>query len=228
MSRVEWNKPGEKYFEAGVDQGVLYPRVGPGVPWNGLVSVREDSSGGELESLHFDGIKYLDVAAAEDFQATVEAFGAPHEFNASDGVKALSPGLYATQQPRKTFGLCYRTLLGNDLQGADCGYKLHLVYNCTATPSSRTHKTLAGNVTADTQSWGIYTVPPPANTFRPTAHLVIDSTKVNPYLMGNLETVLYGRDATGELSAIEASLPNIAEIILILSNPISEFIEATV
>lgn len=225
MTRVVWNKPGEKYFEAGVDRGVLYPRIGQGVPWNGLVSIAENNSGGELESLYFDGMKYLDLVAVEEFQATIEAYGAPEAFNASDGIKTLSPGLYATQQPRKTFGLSYRTLLGNDLLGQEYGYKLHIVYNCTATPASRTHKTLAGNVSADTRSWGIYTVPPPANTFRPTAHLVVDSTKVNPYLMENLETVLYGRDETAELPAIEASLPTVAEIILILSNPISEFIE---
>lgn len=225
MTRVEWNRPGEKYFEAGVDRGVLYPRVGQGVPWNGLVSVSENTSGGEMESLYYDGVKYLDVVSGEDFQATIEAYGAPDAFNASDGVKALSPGLYVTQQPRKTFGICYRTLLGNDLQGQDYGYKLHIVYNCTAGPSPRTHKTLAGDVTPDTRSWSVHTVPPPASTFRPTAHLVIDSTKVNPYLMENLETVLYGRDATSELPAIEASLPTVSKLILILSNPISEFIE---
>ena len=225
MTRVEWNKPGERQFEAGVDRGVLYPRVGSGVPWNGLVSVSENTSGGELESLYFDGMKYLDIVAAEDFQATVEAYGAPAAFNPSDGVKALAPGLYATQQPRTMFSMSYRTLLGNDLVGQDYGYKLHLVYNCTATPSSVTYKTLADDITPDPRSWSVYTVPPLANTFKPTAHLVIDSTKVDPYLLENLETVLYGRDATPERPAIQPSLPTVTEIINILSNPISEFIE---
>lgn len=225
MSRIEWNKAGERFFEAGVDQCVLYPRLGQGVPWNGVVAVSENASGGDLESLYFDGIKYLDVIAAEDFQATLEAYSAPAEFDASDGVKALSPGLFATQQPRKTFGISYRTLLGNDLVGQDYGYKLHIVYNCTASPAPRTNKTLAGSVEPGTRSWGLNTVPPPASTFRPTAHLVIDSTKVDPYLMENLETLLYGRDATDELAAVAAHLPTVQEIILVLSNPISEFIE---
>lgn len=228
MTRVEWNRPGEKYFEAGVDRGVLYPRTGKAVAWNGLVSVSENVSGGEMDSLHFDGMKYLDIASGEDFQATIEAFGAPEAFNASDGIKAISPGLYVTQQPRKTFGFSYRTLKGNDLQGPEYGYKLHIVYNCTAGPSPRSHKTVANNVAAETRSWTVYTVPPPATTFRPTAHLVIDSTKVDPYLMANLETVLYGRDETPELPAIQAYLPTIQEIILILSNPIGEFIEELV
>lgn len=228
MSRIEWNKAGERFFEAGVNQGVLYPRVGPGVPWNGLVSVDESTSGGELESLYFDGVKYLDVASAEDFSAEISAFSAPAEFGVSDGQKALSPGLFVTQQPRKTFGLCYRTLIGNDLVGTEYGYKLHIVYNCTAAPSARNNQTLSNSFSPTPRTWSIETVPPPASTFRPTAHLVIDSTLVNPYLMEELETVLYGRDAEGLLEATQPYLPSVAEIILILSNPIGETIEATI
>lgn len=228
MSRIEWNKPGERFFEVGVDRGVLYPRVGSGVPWNGLVSVNENTSGGDLESLYFDGTKYLDVAGGEDFQATLEAYSAPAEFGSSDGQKALSPGLFVTQQPRKTFGLCYRTLLGNDLVGERLGYKLHLVYNCTAAPTGRNNKTLADNISPETRTWTIETVPPPASNFRPTAHIVVDSTKVDPYLMATLETTLYGRNASAEFEARAAYLPTVAEIILILSNPITELIEATI
>ena len=223
--RIEWNKPGQRFFEAGVDQGVLYPRGGPGVPWNGLVAVNEDSSGGDLESLYFDGVKYLDIASGEDFQATIEAYSAPAEFNASDGIKALAPGLFVTQQRRATFGLSYRALIGNDLQGQDYGYKLHIVYNCTASASARSNKTITGDISPNTRSWTINTVPPPATTFRPTAHLVIDSTLVDPYLMENLETVLYGRDETAELPAVTPSLPTVAEVVLILSNQITELIE---
>lgn len=225
MSRIEWNKPGERFFEAGVDQGVLYPRVGPGVPWNSLVSVSENTSGGDLESLYFDGNKYLDIVSSEDFQAVVEAYTAPPEFDASDGRKALSPGLFVTQQPRKAFGLSYRTLLGNDLVGENYGYKIHIVYNCTASPSPRSSKTLAGTMTPETRSWTVNTVPPAASTFKPTSHVVVDSTKVNPYLMEELETVLYGRDATSELAEVLPTLPTIAEIILILGNPITDTIE---
>ena len=225
MSRVEWNKPGKHFFEAGVDHGVLYPRTGPGVPWNGLISVSENASGGEIEPLYYDGVKYLDVASGEDFQATLEAYSAPPEFAACDGQKSISPGLFVTQQPRQSFGLSYRTLLGNDLLGTNYGYKLHIVYNCTAAPSDRTNKTLAGEIDPSTRSWTLHTVPPPATTFRPTAHLVVDSTLVDPYLMEDLETLLYGRDATDTQEALPAILPTVSEIVMILSNPISEFIE---
>lgn len=228
MSRVEWNKAGQRFFEVGVDRGVLYPRLGPGVAWNGLVAVNENVSGGEVESLYYDGVKYADLAAAEDFEATIEALSAPAAFAASDGVKYISPGLSVSQQPRKPFGLCYRTLLGNDLVGQDYGYKLHLVYNCTAAPAGRSNKTLTANIDPDTRSWTISTVPPPASTFRPTAHIVVDSTLVDPYLMLALETELYGRDAQPGLPAREAYLPTVAQIISILNNPITHLIEATI
>lgn len=228
MSRVEWNKPGERFFEAGVNQGVLYPRLGPGVPWNGLVSVAESVSGGDHEALYYEGVKYRDLISYEDFQATLEAYASPAEFAGCDGSKQISPGLFATQQPRQQFGLCYKTLLGNDLVGSDYGYKLHIVYNCTASPSGRTNATIAANVAPSTRSWQINTVPPPASTFRPTAHLVVDSTLVDPYLMEDLETVLYGRDATVDQAAIAAYLPTVAEIITLFSNSITEFIEATI
>lgn len=228
MSRVEWNKPGERFFEAGVDRGVLYPRSGQGVAWNGLVSVSEDSSGGEVDSSYYDGVKYLDIVSYEDFEATLEAYSAPAEFGPCDGQKVLSPGLFVTQQRRQSFGLCYRTLIGNDLVGTDYGYKLHIVYNCTAGPSGRSNKTIGQNPDVGTRSWAISTVPPPASNFRPTAHLVVDSTLVDPYLLEELETALYGRDATDELEELPARLPTVSEIILILSNPITEFIEATI
>lgn len=224
MSRIEWNKPGERFFEAGVNQGVLYPRVGPGVPWNGLVSVSESTSGGDLESLYYDGVKYLDVVAGEDFQAVLEAYSAPREFDASDGQKALSPGLFVTQQPRKTFGLSYRTLIGNDLVGQDYGYKLHIVYNCTASPSGRTNKTLAGNIAPDTRTWTINTVPPPASTFKPTAHIVLDSTLIDPFAMQQVEMLLYGRDADDERSALLPYLPTVAQLVATLDTRIPEFI----
>lgn len=220
MSRIEWNKPGERFFETGVNQGVLYPRVGPGVAWNGLVSVSENAAGGDLESLYYDGVKYLDVAAGEDFQATLEAYQAPAEFDASDGQKALSPGLFVTQQPRKTFGLSYRTLLGNDLVGQDYGYKIHIVYNCTAAPAPRSYKTLSGSPEPDTRSWGIYTVPPPASTFRPTAHLVLDSSKISEPQMDQIEGILYGRDGS------DPYLPSIAEIVSVLNTRITPLVTA--
>lgn len=218
MSRIEWNKAGERYFEAGVDRGVLYPRIGPGVPWNGLTSVSENTSGGDMESLYFDGVKYLDIVASEDFSVTIDAFSAPPQFGASDGQKALSPGLIVTQQPRKTFGLCYRTLKGNDLVGTEYGYKLHIVYNCTAAPSAKSNLTIGATVTPGTRSWNVSTVPPPASNFKPTAHIVLDSTLVDPYGMEQIEALLYGHDGG------DAYLPSVAEIIAVLDTRVTELI----
>lgn len=216
--RIEWNKPGERVFEAGVDQGVLYPRTGPGVPWNGLVAVTENTDGGDLESLYFDGLKYLDVVSAEDFQATVEAFSAPPEFAPSDGHKMISQGLFVGQQPRKTFGMSYRTLKGNDLLSTEFGYKLHIVYNCTAAPAAKSSATISDNVTASTRSWEISTVPPPASTFKPTAHIVVDSTLIDSYAMEQVEAVLYGH------AGADPYLPTVAELVAILDTRIPELI----
>lgn len=222
MSRIEWNLPGKRFFEAGVSQGVLYPRVGAGVPWNGLVSVTESPTGGEVEPLYYDGVKYLDVVAGEDFQATLEAYSAPAEFGVSDGQKAISPGLFVTQQPRKTFGLSYCTLIGNDLVGQEYGYKLHIVYNCTAGVAQRTYKTIDSKVDPDTRSWTIYTVPPPASTYRPTAHIVLDSTLVDPYAMQQIEGMLYGHDGA------DPYLPTIAQIVSALDSKITALITAVI
>lgn len=211
MARLEWNKPGERFFEAGVERGVLFPKVGPGVAWNGLVSVNENVSGGEMEALYFDGVKYIDLAAGEDFQASVEAYSAPAQFAASDGQKSLAPGLYASQQIRQTFGLSYRTLKGNDLVGSEYGHKLHLVWNCTAAPSGQSYQTIANNVAANTRSWTVHTVPPPSSAFKPTAHLVIDSNLAAPALLAQLEDVIYGSAATAP------RLPTIAEVVDILT-----------
>lgn len=216
--RIEWNRPGQRFFEAGVDRTVLYPKFGPGVPWNGVVSIAEDSSGGDMEPLYFDGVKYADIVSAEDFSVNLDAFSAPREFDAADGMKALVPGLFVTQQPRQTFGLCYRTLIGNDLVGTDLGYKLHLVYNCTAAPTGKNNQTIAANVAPGTRSWTIATVPPPASTFRPTAHIVLDSTLINPYLMEQVEGLLYGHDGA------DARLPTVAEIVAVFNTKIGQFI----
>jgi hypothetical protein len=217
MSRLEWNPVGERRFETGVSHGVLFPRTGPGVAWNGLISVSETIAGGEVQSLYFDGVKYLDIIANEDFQATLEAYSSPREFAACDGSKSLSPGLFATQQPRKTFGLSYRTLVGNDLEGIDYGYKLHIVYNCVASPAGRTNKTVSGSVPDPAaRSWTINAVPPEASTYKPTAHFVIDSTLVNRFMLEDLESYLYGREGQ------EPQLPSQSEVINMLANLITE------
>lgn len=213
MSRIEWNKPGERFYEVGVDLGVLYPKAGPGVPWNGLVGVNENQTGGDVEPLYFNGVKYRDLVSFEDFQASLEAFSAPSEFAACDGTRQLAPGFFAGQQPRQTFGLSYRTLKGNDLIGTEYGYKIHLVYNCTANPSARNNRTITGGVDIPTRSWTIDTVPPPASTFKPTAHLMLDSTLVDPAKLDQIEGMLYGTDTS------DAYLPTVAEIVAILNPP---------
>ena len=216
MTRLIWNKPGERFYETGVDRGVLYPKVGPGVPWNGLISVNETSTGGDIIALYFEGVKYMDYVANEDFEATLEGFAAPPEFAVCEGIRTLAPGLYATQQRRQTFGLSYRTLLGNDLDGTDYGYKLHLVYGCTVEPSEKSNQTLSDSADPSTRQWTVHTVPPPATTYKPTAHFIFDSTKMDRYLLEDIESYLYGRDDR------DARLLSQDEILDILANPITE------
>lgn len=211
MTRIEWDQAGTRRFEAGVDQCVLYPNGVPGVPWSGVTSIGETSSGGDLSPLYFDGVKYADILGNEDFTAQLSAFGAPPEFAACDGRKQLVTGLFVTQQPRKTFGLCYRTLIGNDLVSTDYGYKLHVVYNCTAAPTSKMNETIGATINPDVMSWSIDTVPPPASTFRPTAHIVLDSTLILPAKMDAVMTAFYG----GPVSA--PYLPTIAQIVAMVS-----------
>lgn len=211
MTRIEWNKPGERFFEAGVDRGVLYPKLGPGVAWNGLTAVGESTSGGDLEPLYYDGVKYLDLVAAEFFQATIDAYSAPAQFAAADGQKTLAPGLFASQQLRQTFGMSYRTLKGNDLVGENVGYKVHIVYNCTASPSSRSHVTIGASANPGTRSWTIDTVPPAATTFKPTAHLVVDSNLTTAAKLAALEDALYGT------STAAPYLPTVDQVVSMLA-----------
>lgn len=211
MAKLVWDLVGERFYETGVDRGVLYPRQTSGVAWNGLISVAENISGGETEPYYFDGTKYYDFIAAEDFQATVEAFSAPAEFAGCNGTKELSPGLFATQQIRHPFGLSYRTRIGNDLLNTDYGYKLHLVYNATASPSAVSHQSISDRTTPGSRSWTINTVPPLAATYKPTAHFIVDSTKVSKSKMTGLENLLYGS------SSLQANLPTQAAVIAALS-----------
>lgn len=216
--KIEWNAPGQRIFETGVSNGVLFPKAGPGVPWNGLVSVSEEETGGDVENLYFEGLKRLDIVANEDYSATIEAVSAPPEFNASDGVKSLAPGLMVGHQPRKTFDFSYRSLIGNDIQGENFGYKLHIIYNATAAPSPMSYKTLTNGASLDPRSWSISCVPPKATAYKPTAHIVIDSTKADPYLLQNVEAVLYGRDG------FDARLPSQEEVLGIFSSRITALI----
>lgn len=193
MTRLSWNETGTRFFEAGVDRGILYADGGVGVVWNGLVSVKESTSGGQAKPFYAEGLKYLNLSEMEEFSATIDAFSHPEEFNACVGIVAHN-GLYVTQQARKPFGFCYRTRLGNDLKGIDYGYKLHIVYNAMVAPSEAAYSSLNSDADPTVFSWEISTTPEILSGRLPTAHFVIDSTKSDPLTLGYLEGVLYGAE----------------------------------
>ena len=198
MSKIVWDKTGERFYETGVKNGVLYiPTDGvysKGVAWNGLTAVTESPSGAEATALYADDIKYLNLMSNEEFGATIEAYTYPDEFAECDGSASLATGVMIGQQSRKTFGLCYRTTIGNDTEGNDHGYKLHLIYGAMAAPSEKGYATINDSPEAITFSWEITTTPVSVNGFKPTASITIDSTKANPEKLAALEKILYGTD----------------------------------
>ena len=221
MSKLVWDQTGERYYETGVKQGVLYPQAAggtypKGVAWNGLTAVTESPSGAEATALYADDIKYLNLISAEAFGATIEAYTYPDEFAQCDGSAALATGVSIGQQSRKAFGLCYRTTLGNDVDGNDFGYKLHIIYNALAAPSEKAYATINDSPEAITFSWEVTTTPVNVTRFKPTASITIDSTKVDKSKLASLEEILYGKDAPsngGEGTDPRLPLPNeIAEL----------------
>lgn len=221
MSRIVWDKTGERYYETGVKMGVLYPIqeggvYNKGVAWNGLTAVTESPSGAEATPLYADDIKYLNLISNEEFGATIEAYTYPDEFAECDGSAALSTGVMIGQQARKTFGLCYRTSLGNDVDGSDYGYKLHLVYGCLAAPSEKSYSTINDSPEAITFSWEVSTTPVNVTGFKPTSQITIDSTKVKKEKLTALEDILYGKDGEGP-AATEPKLPLPDEIAALFS-----------
>lgn len=219
MALLEWDAIGKKYYETGVDRGVLYVAAAgaypTGVAWNGLVNVTESPTGAESNPQYADNIKYLNLTGAEEFEGTIEAFTYPPEFEACDGSASPIPGVMVGQQARKSFGLCYRTKLGNDVDGIDHGYKLHLVYGCQAAPSEKAYGTVNDSPEAITFSWEFTTTPVPVSfggvALKPTSILTIDSTKVNKQSLAALEAKLYG-DTTSE-----ASLPLPTEVLTMMN-----------
>lgn len=214
MSKVIWDKSGEKLYETGVDHGVLYVqesgKYGTGVAWNGLTSVSESPSGAEPTPLYADNIKYINLMSAEEYGATIEAYMYPDEFMECDGSVSIADGVYIGQQPRKTFGLCYRTILGNDVDMNDHGYKLHIIYNALASPSEKAYATVNDSPEAITFSWEVTTTPIEVPGHKPTACITIDSTKVDAGKLKSLEDLLYGTDDK------EPSLPTPEEIIALV------------
>lgn len=221
MSRITWDTVGERYYETGVKMGVLYPiQVGglysKGVAWNGLTAVTESPSGAEATALYADDIKYLNLMSNEEFGATIEAYTYPEEFAECDGSSALATGVMIGQQKRKTFGLCYRTAIGNDIDGSDYGYKLHLIYGCLASPSEKAYATINDSPEAITFSWEVSTTPVSVTGFKPTSQITIDSTKVDKAKLTSLEDILYGKDGDGE-TATEPRLPLPDEVAALFS-----------
>lgn len=216
MSRLVWDKTGERFYETGVKQGVLYPQTAGAYPkgyaWNGLTAVTESPSGAEANPLYADDIKYLNLMSNEDFSATIEAYTYPEEFAACDGSASIADGVMIGQQKRQAFGLCYKTTLGNDVDGNEHGYKLHIVYGALAAPSEKAYATINDSPEAITFSWEISTTPVEVEGHKPTACITIDSTKVPAEKLKALEDILYGANDT------EAKLPMPAEIITTIGN----------
>lgn len=199
MSRIVWDKTGERFYETGVRMGVLYPMNNDGtypngVPWNGLTAITESPSGAEANPFYADDIKYLNIMSAEDFGFTIEAYTYPDEWAACDGSIEATEGVYLGQQARKTFGLCYRTVLGNDIKGVDYGYKLHLIYCAQASPSEKSYSSINESPEAIPLSWDCTTTPVNATGYKPTACITIVSTKVDATKLKALEDMLYGTE----------------------------------
>lgn len=218
MAKLVWGTVGERFYEAGVDRGVLFID-NLGYVWNGLKAIRENPSGGTPRPFYMDGTKYLNLSAAEEFEASLEAFAAPSQFSECDGSKQPYAGLFITHQPRKSFGLSYRTLIGNDLEHLERGYKLHLVYNALANPQDRSNSTLNTSTEPLALAWSITTTPPPISGFRPTAHLIIDSRNTPPVKLATIEDILYGTSITAP------RMPTIDELLSIFSADYTSFLE---
>lgn len=195
MARIAWTIAGSRFFEAGVDRGVLYIDDLAGIPWVGLISVEENPTGGEAQPYYIDGVKYLNVSKVEEFEATIKAFTYPVEFSQCDGSDRIRTGLFFSQQRRKSFGFSYRTMIGNDVNGLNLGYKIHLIYNALVTPSSRSASTFADSIEASDFSWSLTTKPRVVSGYGPTAHVVVDSRYTEPEYVAAIEDILYGTDS---------------------------------
>lgn len=217
MAKIVWDESGKRLYETGVKNGVLYIQdetgaYNKGVAWNGLTAVTESPSGAEATPLYADDIKYLELFSAEEFGATIEAYTYPEEFEACDGSASLGKGVTIGQQDRKTFGLCYRTVLGNDVKSNEYGYKLHLIYGAKAAPSEKGYQTINDSPEAITFSWEVTTTPVNVAGFKPTASVTIDSTKIDAAKLKTIEDMLYGTES------VEAKLPLPDELKTILAD----------
>ena len=211
MSKITWDDTGKRFYETGVKNCVLYlldseGKYTGGVAWNGITAITESPSGAEATPLYADDIKYLNLMSAEEFGATIEAYTYPDEFAQCDGSASIATGVSIGQQARKTFGLCYRTTLGNDVAGNDLGYKLHFIYGCLAAPSEKGYATINDSPEAITFSWEVTTTPVNVDGFKPTATVVIDSTKADKTALTSLEKILYGDGSDGPRMPLPSEL----------------------
>lgn len=224
MPKLVWDQTGERTYETGTRNGVLYPRntatgaYDTAVAWNGLTAVTESPTGAEPTDLYADDIKYISILSAEEFGATIEAYTYPEEFAICDGTAQIADGVYIGQQPRQTFGFCYRTVLGNDIQQDAYGFKLHLLYGCLASPSEKSYATINDSPEAITFSWEITTTPVDVAGHRPTASITIDSTKADATKLTALMDILYGTDGTGDPdTGTVGRLPLPAEVMTLMA-----------
>lgn len=205
MSKITWGDVGSRFYENGVDRGVLYVTGLDGVPWNGLTSITENVTGGVAKPYYIDGEKYLNTTSREEYTATLTAYTYPDEFELCDGSAPVRIGFLATNQTRQPFGLTYRTMIGNDL-APGAGYKIHLIYGALASPSQKAFKTLSTGQDPDDFSWSITSLPPAIDGFKRTSHFVVDSRKIDATTLSGLEDILYGTDSTAP------RLPTVTEI----------------
>lgn len=212
MTRIDWAVPGSRFFEAGVDRGVIYVGNNPGVPWVGLIGVNHSQSGGEPKPRYLDGVKIGNYASPEEFEGNIEAFTYPTEFEPCDGTAQVQHGLRATKQRRVPFSMVYRVKVGNDSKGLDLGYKIHILYNLLAEPSDRNHRTLSDQTEPTTFNWHVTARAELVNGLYPTAHYFIDSRDVPAELLQNIEDILYG-DAFSD-----PSLPSPGELIFLFDS----------
>lgn len=229
MPRVKWDEDGKRTYETGTDRGVVYPwdktlnggtgGYGEGFSWNGLTAVTVSPSGADETALYADNIKYLSLRAVEELGATIEAYGCPTEFEECDGTASIGKGVTIGQQTRKRFAFTFRTIVGNDTENNDYGYKIHILYGCTASPSEKSYATVNESPEAITFSWELSTVPVNVTGFKPTSYICIDSTKIAPAKLTALEDILYGTDpdAEAQTDGTTARVPMPAEIIALLA-----------
>jgi hypothetical protein len=226
MTRIAWDQVGERRYETGVDHGVLYipdntGSYDDGFPWNGLTAVTESPSGAEASPQYADNMKYLNLVSAEEFGATIEAFTYPDEFGQCDGTAQPEPGIYLGQQGRRSFGFSYRTLVGNDTEGTEHGYKIHLIYGALASPSEKANNTVNDSPEAVPFSWEVSTSPVGVGNiggteYKPTAHVVLDSTVLDATALGELEDILYGTPGA------DARMPLPGEVVALFSGTLTE------